>query len=380
MDEDSIRRALARIVDPAGGQDLVSAGYVGAVTLTDGAAQVILEVPGARGAAMMPLAKAAETAIAALEGISSARVILTAAAEPGGAAPAQAAKGPPPDLRGGRGAQAGAQPGSQPGPQAERRPPQPGHPIPGVDRVLAVGSGKGGVGKSTVAANLAVALAGEGRRVGLLDADVYGPSQPRMMGVRDKPTSPDGQRINPLQAHGVAMISMGLLVAEETATVWRGPMLMKALQQFLFSVVWGELDVLIIDLPPGTGDVQLTLAQRTTVTGAVIVSTPQDVALLDARKAVDMFERTEVPLVGLIENMASFVCPKCGEVTPLFGHGGAQEMGARLGVPFLGEIPIDLDTRLSGDAGMPVVLAHPDSAPAKCFREIARSLIAAGQA
>ncbi|MEM8741499.1 MAG: Mrp/NBP35 family ATP-binding protein [Pseudomonadota bacterium] len=375
MGEDSIRRALARIVDPASGRDLVAAGYVSAVTLSDGAAQVILEVPGARGAAMMPLAKAAETAIAALEGVSSARVILTAAAQPGRPEAAPADKGPPPDLRG-----AGGQSGPKPGPQAERRAPQPGHPIPGVDRILAVGSGKGGVGKSTVAANLAVALAGAGRRVGLLDADVYGPSQPRMMGVRDKPTSPDGQRINPLRAHGVAMISMGLLVAEETATVWRGPMLMKALQQFLFSVVWGELDVLIIDLPPGTGDVQLTLAQRTTVTGAVIVSTPQDVALLDARKAVDMFERTEVPLVGLIENMASFVCPNCGEVTPLFGHGGAQEMGARLGVPFLGEIPIDLDTRLSGDAGTPVVLTHPDSAAASCFRDIARSLIAAGQA
>ncbi|MEM9048167.1 MAG: Mrp/NBP35 family ATP-binding protein [Pseudomonadota bacterium] len=375
MDKGAVHRVLSRIVDPGTGTDLVSAGFVGAVTAQDGAVQVVLEVPAARGAAMMPLAKAAEEALAGQAGIERASVILTAQAAPVAHPPKPAGKGPPPDLRGARG------PGTAPaGPQPQRRAPQPGHPIPGVDRVLAIGSGKGGVGKSTVAANLAVALAAQGRRVGLLDADVYGPSQPRMMGVSDKPTSPDGQLINPLRAHGVTLISMGVLVPEETATVWRGPMLMKALQQFLFSVVWGELDVLVIDLPPGTGDVQLTLAQRTDVTGAIIVSTPQDVALLDARKAVDMFEKTGVPLAGLIENMASFVCPHCGEATPLFGHGGARAMAETLRVPFLGEIPIDLDTRLSGDQGTPIVTAKPDSIPADRFRTIARMLIEAGQA
>jgi len=258
--------------------------------------------------------------------------------------------------------------------------PQPSGPakVAGVDRIIAIGSGKGGVGKSTVSSNLAVALAKEGRRVGLLDADIYGPSQPQMMGVMKRPASPDGKTIIPLEAHGVTLMSIGFMVAPEKAVVWRGPMLMGALQQMLGQVQWGELDVLLIDLPPGTGDVQLTLCQKTDITGALIVSTPQDVALLDARKAIDMFQTLKAPVLGLIENMSTYVCPNCGHEEHLFGHGGVKTEAERLNVPFLGEIPLSLDVRLAGDAGQPVALG--DGAIAEAYGLLARRLIGGGMA
>lgn len=245
----------------------------------------------------------------------------------------------------------------------------------GIDRIIAIASGKGGVGKSTVSANLAVALAAKGLKVGLLDADVYGPSQPRMLGVSGRPSSPDGQTILPLRNHGVTLMSLGLMTPEDEAIIWRGPMLMGALEQMMNQVEWGKLDVLLVDLPPGTGDVQMTLSQKFFVAGAVVVSTPQDIALLDARKGIDMFKRMEVPLFGLIENMASFVCDGCGKEHHPFGSGGARAEAEKLGAPFLGEIPLDLDIRIGADGGVPLVVSKPDSPQAQAFSRIAEQLI-----
>ena len=259
-----------------------------------------------------------------------------------------------------------------------------GHPKPqettmkpqSVSKIIAIASGKGGVGKSTVSSNLAVALTNKGKKIGLLDADIYGPSQPRMMGVSQRPSSPDGKRIIPLQAHGVTMMSIGLMVDPNKAVVWRGPMLMGALQQMLSQVEWGELDALIVDLPPGTGDVQLTLCQKAELSGAIIVSTPQDVALLDARKAIDMFKTLKTPIFGMIENMSNFVCPNCSHETPIFGNGGVIMEATELQVPLLGTLPIDLDTRLAGDNGKPAALLG--GAAAKAYGKIADGFIASG--
>lgn len=250
--------------------------------------------------------------------------------------------------------------------------------VKGVKHIVAIASGKGGVGKSTVSSNLAVAMAMRGLKVGLLDADVYGPSQPRMLGVSGRPSSPDGQTILPLRNHGVTLMSLGLMMPDDEALIWRGPMLMGALQQMLSQVQWGQLDVLFVDLPPGTGDVQMTLSQKVAVTGAIIVSTPQDIALLDARKGIDMFNRMQVPLIGLIENMASFVCDGCQKVHHPFGHGGAKAEAEKQNMPFLGEIPLDLDIRIASDGGVPMVVSKPKSPQAKAFLDIADDIIASG--
>ena len=350
---DTVRAALSGIGLPDGG-DLVSRDMIRALTIENDKIRFVIEAPDAAMASRMePVRRAAEDIVGRMAGVASVSVVLTAhgpAAKPAA----------PPDLKIGR------HPTPQAGPEG----------VPGVDRIIAIGSGKGGVGKSTVSSNLAVALAREGRRVGLLDADIYGPSQPRMMGVNKRPASPDGKTIIPLQAHGVTIMSIGLMVDPAKAVVWRGPMLMGALQQMLTQVEWGKLDVLIVDLPPGTGDVQLTLCQKTNLTGAVVVSTPQDVALIDARKALDMFNTLKTPVLGLIENMSTYICPNCGHEAHLFGHGGVEKEAHDIGVPFLGALPIDLDTRLAGDAGTPIAAGEGPMADA--YRTLARRMIDGG--
>ncbi|MEM9798427.1 MAG: Mrp/NBP35 family ATP-binding protein [Pseudomonadota bacterium] len=349
---DEVRAALARLALPDGG-DLISRDMVRAIAIEAGAVRFVIEAPSAQIAGQMePLRKAAEAAIAALPGVTSAAAVLTA----------PTAEKAPPSLK------IGGHPKPQDGPMR----------VPGVARILAIASGKGGVGKSTLTSNLAVALAKQGRKVGLLDADIYGPSQPRMMGVSQRPASPDGKTILPLKAHGVTMMSIGLMLAEDKAVVWRGPMLMGALQQMLGQVQWGDLDVLLVDLPPGTGDVQLTLCTKAHVTGAIVVSTPQDVALLDARKALDMFATVKTPVLGLIENMSVFCCPHCGKESHPFGHGGVVAEAERFGLPLLGTLPIDLETRQAGDAGTPV--AAGTGPVAEMYAKIAAGLVAGGMA
>ena len=253
-------------------------------------------------------------------------------------------------------------------------------PLPRIRNIIAIGSGKGGVGKSTTAVNLALALAADGARVGVLDADVYGPSIPTMLGLSGRPDSPDGKSIEPMRAHGIEAMSIGLLVEQDTPMIWRGPMATSALTQLLNETLWGGdsgqgLDYLIIDLPPGTGDIQLTLAQKIPVAGAVIVTTPQDVATLDAKKALKMFEKVEVPVLGLVENMAVHVCSNCGHAEHIFGQGGGERMATQYGVPLLGSLPLDIGIREQGDAGMPIVAAAPSSTAAEAYRNVARRLV-----
>lgn len=243
--------------------------------------------------------------------------------------------------------------------------------MPNVKNIVAVASGKGGVGKSTTSVNLALGMKANGLRVGLLDADIYGPSMPRMMAITGKPNSADGKMLQPMENYGVKVMSMGFLVAEDTPMIWRGPMVQSALQQMLRDVAWGELDVLVVDLPPGTGDAQLTMAQQVPLAGAVIVSTPQDIALLDARKGLNMFRRVDVPVLGIVENMSYFCCPNCGHRTDIFSHGGAKREAESLGMEFLGEIPLDIAIRETSDDGQPIVMSQPDSEHAKVYRRIA---------
>ena len=353
---EQVIEALKGVALPDGG-DVVSADYVRALTIEGDAVRFVLEVPAEKGPAMEPVREAAERTVAALPGVGRATVILTAHVADPKAAP------PPPNLK------IGGHPKPQQGPTK----------IAGVDHVIAVASGKGGVGKSTVSANLAVALARAGRRVGLLDADIYGPSQHKMMGLPTaRPRSPDGETILPLEAHGVKFISMGSMMQEGEAVIWRGPMLMGALQQFLGQVQWDGLDVLIVDLPPGTGDVQITLAQKAEIDGAVVVSTPQDIALADARRAITMFEKTNTPVLGMIENMAVYVCPNCGHEDHLFGQGGARAEAEKLKIPFLGEIPLTGAIREAADAGRPI--AAGEGPVAEAYAAIARQLIDRGLA
>ena len=350
---------LSRIVDPGQGKDLIAANMAKAIMVSGGTVSFVIEVDPAKGAAMEPVRAAAQTAVEQLPGVEKVSAILTAHSDtPSAPAP----KGPPPDFNIGR---------KKPVEPADKK-------IPGVDHIIAIASGKGGVGKSTVAANLAIALTAAGKRVGLLDADVYGPSQPRMLGISGRPSSPDGKIILPLRNHGVTTMSIGFMVPEGEAVIWRGPMLMGALQQFLGQVQWGRLDVLLIDLPPGTGDVQLTLSQKAEITGAIIVSTPQDIALLDARKALDMFKKTDTPVLGLIENMSTYICPKCGHEEHIFGHGGARAEAEKLDLPFLGDIPLDMEIRIAGDSGAPIVAAKPNLPQARAFIDIAQRLIDSG--
>ena len=341
----AVTKALTAVEDPASGQDVVAAGMVQGLVVRDGMVHFALQVAREAAASMEPVRAAAEAAARAVPGVISATAVLTAhRAEAAPAARPAAPRGP-----------------AGPGPML----------LSDVRAIIAVASGKGGVGKSTTAVNLAVALAADGLKVGLLDADIYGPSLPQMLGTRERPRS-EGQRIIPLSRWGLKAMSIGFLVDEETPMIWRGPMVMGALEQMMGQVAWGPLDVMIVDMPPGTGDAQLTMSQRVPLAGAVIVSTPQDVALLDARRGVRMFEKVNVPVLGLIENMSFFCCPNCNHRSDIFSHGGAKREAERLGVEFLGELPLKLEIRELADAGTPIVMARPDSDEAQTYRRIAR--------
>jgi ATP-binding protein involved in chromosome partitioning len=343
MDDPRVMEVLGGIAAPGGG-DLVSRGLVEGVSIAGGVVQVALRAERATVAAMETVGRVVEARVGELAGVRRVAIVLTSH---------KAALAPVPS----------AAPRHGPDIPAAQI-------LPDVRAVIAVASGKGGVGKSTVAVNLAVALAGLGMRVGLIDADVHGPSLPRMLGTRARPESRDGMML-PVHAFGLACMSIGFLVPEDQAMIWRGPMVMGALTQMLGQVAWGALDVMVIDLPPGTGDAQLTLSQKVKLRGAVIVSTPQDIALIDARRGVAMFEKVHVPILGLIENMSFFVCPHCGGRSEIFGHGGAREEAARMDVPFLGAVPLLAAVRASGDAGLPIVLSAPDSEAAVAFGDIA---------
>jgi len=351
VNEQQVLGALQAVVEPERKQDVVTLGMVSGLVIKDGNVGFAIEVDPRKGATLEPLRKAAEQAVMALDGVSSVTAVLTAHRE----------------------GQAGGAPAPQSAPAAHKAPAAGGQRalVPGVRAIVAVASGKGGVGKSTCATNLALGLATLGLRVGMLDADIYGPSQPRMMGISGRPDSPDGRTLTPMENFGVKCMSMGFLVAEDTPMIWRGPMVQSAIQQMLRDVDWGELDVMIVDMPPGTGDAQLTMAQQVPLSGAVIISTPQDIALLDARKGLNMFRKVDVPVLGIIENMSYFTCPNCGHVSNIFDHGGAHRVADQLGMEFLGEIPLDLVIRETSDGGRPIVVSQPDSPHAKAYVAIA---------
>lgn len=356
--EAQIREALKKVRDPDSGKDIISSNMVSGLVVRDGNVGFAIEVDPRRGPHLEPLRKEAEQVVAALPGVLSVTAVLTAEAE----APSGSSRSGAP--------QSALSPAQQQaaGPGARRA------LVPGVRHIVAVASGKGGVGKSTTAVNFALGLARLGLRVGMLDADIYGPSQPRMMGIGGRPTSTDGKTLRPLENYGVKCMSMGFLVAEDTPMIWRGPMVQSALAQMLRDVDWGELDVLVVDMPPGTGDAQLTMAQQVPLSGAIIVSTPQDIALIDARKGLNMFRKVDVPVLGIIENMSLYVCPKCGHEAHIFGHGGAAQEARKLGVDFLGEIPLHIEIRETADAGRPIVVTQPDSPHAQAYLDIARKV------
>ncbi len=358
---ETLRDALRTIRDPASGRDIVSAGLLEGIEVRGGLVHVTLLTDRAHAAAMEPVRREVEAVLVRQPGISNVTAVLTAHRA---AAPA-----PPPRASGHAG---GHGAGHAHGPARDAAAgARPALLLPDVKAIVAVASGKGGVGKSTVAVNLAVSLARMGHKVGLLDADIYGPSLPRMLGVNRKPTVRN-EKMVPLEAWGLECMSIGFLVDEEQAMIWRGPMVMGALEQMMGQVSWGALDILVVDMPPGTGDAQLTMAQRVALTGVVIVSTPQDIALIDARRGVKMFEKTNVPVLGVVENMSYYCCPNCGHRAELFGHGGARAEAVRLGVDFLGEIPLLLDIRTAADAGTPIAASAPESDAAKAYAELAR--------
>jgi len=350
--KEQVAAALSKITMPGTGKDIVAAGAVSDIYEKDGKVMLSISVPSDKASRFEPIRAAAEAAVKSVPGVVKATVALTAEVAPG-SAPRQA---PPAQDHG------HAHSHGMPAKNA----------IPGVKSIIAVASGKGGVGKSTTAVNFALALSVRGLKVGILDADIYGPSVPRLMGLTgEKPEMDENRRLVPLENYGLKVMSIGFLVDEETPMIWRAPMAVSALTQMLRESAWGDLDVLVVDMPPGTGDVQLTMAQQVPLTGAVIVSTPQDLALLDARRGVAMFQKVEVPVLGIVENMAYFVCPNCGTHHDIFGHGGAAEEARRIGVPFLGEVPLEMRIRETSDAGLPVVATEPAGPHAESYLAIA---------
>jgi ATP-binding protein involved in chromosome partitioning len=363
--EAQIRDALRAIPAPDGAGDIVARGMITGLVLKNGNVGFSIEVDPREGPKLEPLRKAAEKAVEQLPGVLSVTAVLTAH-RGGGSAAAQ-----PPSH-----AHAHDHNHAHPHPQgAPQQRSAPGRtPVAGIQHIIAVASGKGGVGKSTTAVNLALGLSGLGLKVGLLDADIYGPSIPRLLGITGKPDTTPEKKLNPMQKFGLKVMSMGFVVAEDTPMIWRGPMVMSAITQLLREVDWGQLDVLVCDLPPGTGDAQLTMAQSVPLSGAVIVSTPQDIALIDARKGLNMFRKVDVPVLGIVENMSYFTCPHCGGRTDIFAHGGARAEAEKMQTPFLGEIPLDIKIRETSDAGTPIVASQPDSPHSAAYRAVAEQV------
>jgi ATP-binding protein involved in chromosome partitioning len=345
--QDDVLSVLKRIAAPDGRGNVVSAGLVSDIAIQGGTVMFALTTSPQHVKTMEALRGVIEKAVLGIPGVDKAMVALTAERAP-----------------------------QQPGQPQQQPQGQRGTGVPGIKHLIAVASGKGGVGKSTTAVNLALALKSLGLKVAVLDADVYGPSIPKLFGLTGKPepSTAAGKKMKPMTRYGVEVMSIGFLVPEDTAMIWRGPMVMSALTQLLRDTEWGEADVMVIDMPPGTGDVQLTLAQQTPLAGAVIVSTPQDLALIDARKGLNMFAKVNVPVIGIVENMSYFVCTKCGERHEIFGHGGARDEASRIGVPFLGEIPLDKEVRLRSDSGEPVVATQPESLHTALYRDVARQV------
>ena len=373
--------ALAGIMGPDGRTPLPQSGVLGGVVVREDRVFVSLEVQAVRAAEAEPMRAAVERAVSALPGVGKAFVTLTTPSKGEAGAAPRPAPTPAPTPAHDHGhhhghdhghSHAAAAPG--PGPKAQAARTAQG--VPGVRTIIAVASGKGGVGKSTTSANLALALRNLGQKVAVLDADIYGPSMPRLFGLKQKPEVIEGKTMRPLEAFGLKIMSIGFLVEEETPMIWRGPMVMSAITQMLREVAWGDVDVMVVDMPPGTGDAQLTMAQSVPLAGSVIVSTPQDLALIDARRGIAMFRRTEVPILGIVENMSTFVCPHCGTKTDIFSHGGAQHEAERLGVPYLGEVPLALPIRETSDAGRPIVVADPQGPHAQAYMGIAQRLMA----
>ncbi len=361
LSRNDVIAVLDRIKDPKTGRGVVESGLVQGVALKEGRVGFMVEAPPGEAAAYENVRQACEIAVAALPGVAGVTAVLTSHGETAA----------PPRPQTGR-----AQVSPRVQNDVQPRPASQAQGLPGVKKILAVASGKGGVGKSTVAVNLALSLARLGKRVGLMDADIYGPSVPQLLGLSGKPVSRDGKMLEPKEALGLKAMSIGLLIERDAPAVWRGPVATGALHQLLTQVNWGELDVLVIDMPPGTGDIHLSLAQRVALSGAVIVSTPQDVALIDARRGVGMFRKVEIPVLGVVENMSLYVCPNCGHEEHLFGHGGAKTAAAEMGADFLGEIPLHLSIRVGSDDGAPIVASAPESREAAAFLAIAEKVAA----